>query len=234
MSIAGVKDASGEYLSTTTAEYPATLAKEIIDSVSYRVTRHANGPRPLPLGQPATPSLPVGPRLKMCDGAGNYSSADHSIPANHPMPTKIAHAWLRWAAKGDLDNKILTHVMRAAPEPPLSPLEVNQAIQILYDTIGHPPPSSLEVEGEQPYGLKLLATFGALTGDPPCLAAAHGAWGAYGYFRPDPKQPPLPPAPEHKESEALTQLDLCTGNWKAAEDHPQEVAALIEKEIEQG
>ena len=37
-SIAGVKDASGEYLSTTTAEYPATLAKEIIDSVSYRVS----------------------------------------------------------------------------------------------------------------------------------------------------------------------------------------------------
>ena len=44
-SIAGVKDASGEYLSTTTAEYPAPLAKEIIDSVSYRVTRHSNGPQ---------------------------------------------------------------------------------------------------------------------------------------------------------------------------------------------
>ena len=55
----------------------------------------------------------------MCDGAGNYSSADHSIPANHPMPTNIAHAWLRWAAKAGLDNKIMAHVTRAAPEPPL-------------------------------------------------------------------------------------------------------------------
>ena len=234
-SIAGVKDASGEYLSTTTAEYPAFLAKEIIDSVSYRVTRHTNNPRPLPLGQLAPPSLPVGPRLKMCDGAGNYSSADHSIPANHPMPTKIAHAWLRWAANGDLDNKIMAHVMRAAPEPRLSPLEVRQAIQILYETIGHPQPSTLEPEAEQPYRLKLLATFGALTGDPDLGLLQHMERGVpTGIFDPIPSSNQWPPASDHKESEALTQLDLCTGNWKAAEEHPQEVAALIAKEIEQG
>ena len=209
-SIAGVKDASGEYLSTTTAEYPATLTNEIIDSVSYRVTRHSNGPRPLPLGQPATPRPPVGPRLKMCDGAGNYSSADHSIPAKHPMPTKIAHAWLRWAAKGDLDNKIMAHVMRAAPEPPLSPLEVNQAIQILYETIGQPQPSSLDPEAEQPYRLKLLATFGALTGDPDLALLQHMERGVpTGIFDPIPSSHQWPPASEHKESEALTQLDLC-------------------------
>ena len=33
---------------------------------------------------------------------------------------------------------------------------------------------------------------------------------------------------------ALTQLDLCTGNWKAADEHPQEVSGLIAKETEQG
>ena len=91
-SIAGVKNASGEYLSTTTA---ASLAKEILDSVSFRVTKNTSSLSALPLGRSSTPSLPVGPRLKMCDGAGNYSSADHSIPANHPMPTKIAQAWFR-------------------------------------------------------------------------------------------------------------------------------------------
>ena len=234
-SIAGVKDASGEYLSTTTAEYPATLAKEIIDSVSYRVTRHSTSPRPLPLGQPAIPSLPVGPCLRMCDGAGHYSSADHSIPAKHLMPTKIAHAWLRWAAKGDLDTKIMAHVMRAAPEPPLSPQEVHQAIQVLYETIGQPQPSSLDPEAEQPYRLKLLATFGALTGDPDPALLQHMERGVpTGIFDPIPSSHQWPPASEHKESEALTQLDLCIGNWKAAEDHPQEVAALIQKEIEQG
>ena len=234
-SIAGVKDASGEYLSTTTAEYPASLAKEIIDSVSFRVTRHTPSPRPLPLGQRAPPCLPVGPRLKMCDGAGNYSSADHSIPANHPMPTKIAHAWLRWAAKAGLDNKIMAHVMRAAPEPPLSPLEVRQAIQILYETISHPQPSTLEPEAEQPYRLKILATFGALTGDPDLALLRHMERGVpAGIFEPIPSSNRWRPASDHKESEALTQLDLCTGNWKAADEHPQEVAALIAKEIEQG
>ena len=34
--------------------------------------------------------------------------------------------------------------------------------------------------------------------------------------------------------EASTPLDLCDGNWKAATDHPTEVAALIQKEIDNG
>ncbi len=125
--------------------------------------------------------------------------------------------------------------MRAAPEPPLSPLEVHQAIQVLYETIGQPQPASLDPEAEQPYRLKILATFGALTGEPDLALLQHMERGVpTGIFDPIPSSHQWPPASEHKESEALTQLDLCTGNWKAAEDHPQEVAALIQKEIEQG
>ena len=151
------------------------------------------------------------------------------------MPTKIAHAWLRWAAKAGLDNKIMAHVARAAPEPPLSPTEVQQAIEILYETIGQPPPLTLEPEAEQPYRLNILATFGGLTGDPDLALLRHMERGVpTGIFEPIPSSHQWPPASEHKESEALTQLDLCTGNWKAADEHPQEVAALIAKEAEQG
>ena len=67
----------------------------------------------------------------------------------------------------------MAHVMRAAPEPPLSPQEVHQAIQVFYETIGQPQPSSLDPEAEQPYRLKLLATFGALTGDPDLALLQH-------------------------------------------------------------
>ena len=140
--------------------YGRISSKEILDSVSFRVTRHRASPLPLPMEQSPTPSLPVGPRLKMCDGAGNYSSADDLLPAIHPMPTKIAQAWLRWAAQAGLDSKIMAHVARAAPEPPLSPKELQKAIEILYETIGHPPPSTLEPEAEQPYRLQILATLG--------------------------------------------------------------------------
>ena len=163
--------------------------------------------------------------VKMCDGAGNYSSADHSIPANHPSTTKIAHAWLRWAAKAGFDTKIMAHVAQAAPEPPLSPTEVWQAIAILYETTGHPQPSNLDPEAEQPYRLKILATLGGLTADPDLALLRHMERVPTRIFEPFLSSHQWPPASDHKESEALTQLDLCTGNWKAADEHPQEVSA---------
>ena len=46
-------------------------SKEIFDSVSFRVAKNTLSPLPLPFGRSSTPSLPAGPRLKMCDGAGN-------------------------------------------------------------------------------------------------------------------------------------------------------------------
>ena len=171
--------------------YGRISSRQILDSVSFRVTRHRASPLPLAMGQSSTPSFPVGPRLKMCDGAGNYSSADHSIPANHPMPTKIAQAWLRWATQAGLDNQIMAHVARAAPEPPLSPREVQKAIEILDErqsVIHHhlllsPRPNS-RID-------QILANLGGLTGDPDLAFLRHGARSAHGHLRPDPQQPPV-------------------------------------------
>ena len=43
-----------------------------------------------------------------------------------------------------------------------------------------------------------------------------------------------PRANDPSEQAEAIQLDMCEGNWKAAEEHPEEVRALIQKEIEQG
>ena len=102
----------------------------------------------------------------MRDGAGNFSTADHSIPAKRLVPTKIAHAWLRWAAKAGLDRKIMAHVAQAAPEPPLTPTQIQQAIEILYESTGHPQPYNLDPEAEQPYRLKILALLGGVDSRP--------------------------------------------------------------------
>ena len=124
---------------------------------------------------------------------------------------------------------------KASPEPPLSPSEVQQAIKILYETSGHQQPSKLDPEADQPYRLKILTILGSLTADPDLALLGHMERGVpTGFFEPIPSSHQWPPASDHKESEALTQLDLCTGNWKAADEHPQEVSALIAKEIEQG
>ena len=111
-SIAGVESSSGQYLSTLTAEYPASLAACLIKHCAFKVSTQ---PEVRNLRKPSLLSLhPV--RLRVCDGAGMHSTADHSIPQpNHPL-TIVARAWLHWLDAQKLIPKILAHVTH----PPLS------------------------------------------------------------------------------------------------------------------
>ena len=171
----------------------------------------------------------------MRDGAGNFSSADHSLPRTVEPHTSIAKAWLRWAAKSGLDKRMFAHVAQAKNEPPLTSTEVREAICILFETIQKPVPSTLEPESQQPYRLHILRLLGAVTDDPDMALLhfmEHGV--PTGVTSPIPTSHQWPPATEQSEMEASTPLDLCDGNWKAATDHPTEVEALIQKEIDNG
>ena len=165
-SIIGAKDSQGQYLSTITAEYPALLAEIIIKQMSFRVSHSTAQPSPLPLGKQSTFSLPQGPRLKMCDGAGNYSTADHSLPKPTKPHTDIASKWTSWARQMKLDTKIMAHIAQAKPEAPLTEQEVQQAIAILYDTLHVQAPENTDPEVGQPYRLKILSKLGIATQDP--------------------------------------------------------------------
>ena len=189
-SIAGVKNSKGEYLSTLTAEYPPLLAQQIIQSVSHRVSRISGECRPLPLQGTSSFRAPLGPRLKMCDGAGNFSSADHSLPRTVEPHNSIAKAWLRWAAKSGLDKRIFAHVAQAKNEPPLTSTEVREAIGLLFETIQQPLPSNLEPESQQPYRLHILRLLGAVTDDPD-MALLHFMEHGVPQGRPPPYRPAI-------------------------------------------
>ena len=134
-SIIGTKDSQGNYLSTITAEYPALLAEILIKQMSFRVSQSTAQPRPLPFSQKTSFALPHGPRLKMCDGAGNYSTADHSLPKPTRPHVDLAKQWTSWARREKLDTRIMAHIAQAKPEAPLTEQEVQQAIEILYTTL---------------------------------------------------------------------------------------------------
>ena len=216
-SIAGVKNSKREYLSTLTAEYPPLLAQQIIQSVSHRVSRISGECRPLPLQGTSSFRAPLGPRLKMCDGAENFSSADHSLPRTVEPHHSIAKAWLRWAAKSGLDKRIFAHVAQAKNEPPLTSAEVFEAIGLLFETIRQPLPSNLEPERQQPYRLQILRVL-----DPDMALLhfmEHGV--PIGATSPIPTSHQWPPATEQSDMEASTPLDLCDGNWKPPQNTPQ-------------
>ena len=102
----------------------------------------------------------------MCDGAGNYCSADHSVPARHQPLKPLAETWLRWATKNKLDKRIMAHIAKANPEPPLSTSEIQEALSLMYTQLMRPLPKNLDPEAEQPYRLQILRLLGTIAADP--------------------------------------------------------------------
>ena len=152
-SIAGVRSSSGQFLSTLTAEYPATLAASLVTHCAFKVRRD---PLVRELKKPCLRSLHPD-RLKVCDGAGMRSTADHSVPQpDHPLKI-VAHAWLQWATTKNLISKILAHVSSDTPEPPLS-------AQV--GAVNKPAPASLAPDSGQPYRLSLLHALATASNDP--------------------------------------------------------------------
>ena len=172
-SIIGTKDSQGNYLSTVTTENPALLAEILIKQMSFRVSKSTAQPRPLPFSPKTSFALPHGPRLKMCDGAGHYSTADHSVPKPTKPYLDLATQWTSWARQENLDKKIIAHIAQAKPEAPLTEQEVQQAIEILYHALQAPAPANTDPEVGQPYRLKILSKLGIATQDPDLALLAH-------------------------------------------------------------
>ena len=80
-SVAGVRNSSGQFLSTLTAEYPTSLAANVVKHCAFKVKRD---PMVRELRKPSIATMRA-TRLKVCDGAGMRSTADHSVPhTTHP------------------------------------------------------------------------------------------------------------------------------------------------------
>ena len=122
-SIAGVQRSSGQYLSTLTAECPASLKHCAFKVSTQPEVRRLSKPSPLSL-------RPV--RLRVCDGAGMHSTADRSIPQpDHPL-TVVAV------------KRTKTHPKNSGPRgsgnasPPLLEQQSEEAARIAFRAIAHP------------------------------------------------------------------------------------------------
>ena len=101
-SIAGKRNAEGVFISTLTAEYPSSLAQHIIRHMSYLVTRSGLGEIALPKLDESWSRPFHNPRHRPCDGAGLWSTADHTSPKQATQLRAVAEAWLAWAHQTDM------------------------------------------------------------------------------------------------------------------------------------
>ena len=104
-------------------------------------------------------------RPPICDGAGAPSSADHSLPSDSGI-SKASRAWLNWAQKSNLSQRVFAHISQSKPEHPLSQDEQSEALAILCSALNLDQASMDTVSPGQPFRLQLMSALAKLIHDP--------------------------------------------------------------------
>ena len=166
-SIRGTKDASGGFLSSSSAEYPPALAQALASVLSAKLT--SQGHRAIPLQEWASlqPSKPEElPRAPVCDGAGRHSSADCTIPVSNSPLQALSNNLSSWLQSTGLRASISAHIIQRRPECPLSEEHQRQALDIICTSLSLRDRQAMEfVEPGQPLRLNLLEALAAHVSD---------------------------------------------------------------------
>ncbi|CAE7754378.1 unnamed protein product [Symbiodinium sp. KB8] len=167
-------------------------------------------------------------RPPICDGAGAPSSADHSLPHASGI-SKASKAWMQWAQKSDLSNRVFAHISQSRPEHLLSQEEQSEALAILCSALNLDQASMATVSPGQPFRLQLMQALAELTDDPdqdlPSILAEGVHTGVFSEIKPSGLWPPAKLQPLSQSG-----LEVCQGNWRPAEEDPDTVAALLAEE----
>ena len=120
----------------------------------------------------------------------------------------------------------MAHTIKGETSPPLTPEE---AASIAVDELKTPHPATWEPEAGQPYQLSLLRTLGKATQDRDLALLAYLETGV-----PTDTITPFPssfqwPSQDTLDLSDLPPLELCWGNWKAAEEMPDVVKVRPEE-----
>ena len=126
----------------------------------------------------------------------------------------------------------MAHTIKGETSPPLTPEEAIEAASVALDELKTPHPATWEPEAGQPYRLSILRGLGKATQDRDLALLAHLETGV-----PTGAITPLPssfqwPSQDTVDLNDLPPLELCWGNWKAAEEMPEVVAELLQKELD--
>ena len=135
-SIVGKKTPDGQWLSTLTAECPASLADALLAAGGHLLTTSGQGEIPLPA--PAD-------RLRL----------DRARP-NHPLEA-ITSAWRAWAAAKGLISRVTETLSQPEPHAPLSPKEA-----LTFEALGEAKPYPLAPAPGQAFRLDLVESMSKL------------------------------------------------------------------------
>ena len=203
-SIRGTKDSKGGFLRSSSAEYPPALAQALASVFAPKLTS---------LGHKAPASSRVQPLSPLKD---------------------LSNALSSWLQSSGLRASIAAHIIQQKPDCPLSEAQESQALSIITQTLGLGEAASLlEVEPGQPLRLNLLQALATATGDKDtALIPMLKAGVTTGLHEPIPSSLQWPKKSQPYQD--FMPLEMCQGNWSAAETKPSIVRSLIDKEVASG
>ena len=133
-------------------------------------------------------------RLKLVDGAGMNSTADHTRP-KRPRAHPLAISWLQWFETAGITEQVMQRLSSATEKHPLTSEQQLQLACIAHEHIcpGMEQRLCLSIPDRQPYRLNLLHALAEHFNDSD--SALPSRRGAYWDFRRAPHQPPMAAAP---------------------------------------
>lgn len=236
-SIAGTKDASGVYLSKSTAQYPPLLACEFADIVIPLISgpghdlTFAEAINLLP-----TKTMRDHPQAFQ-DGGGLFSFPDWSYPrtAHGDIFGDLRHKMFKLILDNSYHKRLLCHFYMHSAEPPLSEQELSPFRHILEDWMTS---KNLQIDWtvreHQPMHLHMMQEFSRFMHDEDTALFSSLIDGVPTGFSDD-----IPGSncfsKKDDEIEMNRQpLSIHMDNWRSSADRPDLTAELIAKEIAEG
>ena len=235
-SLLGLRDASGQYVSRLSAEYPSGLATQIAQLVLPFLSR---GGRVIAIQQwrsllSPSPAWPL-PQTRVEDGGGLRSTAAWLEPQGADVFGPLRKEWSKRLFRDKLCLRLTAALQGPPTSCPLTDEELEPFLGDLTSFLGVRPDETeelLSVSPGQPLRLFLLEALLLRLGDSEasmCADLRQGVrLGVNHALEPSEHWPPRDWEP------VLPDLKLCEGSWLSASSHPEQVLSLLQEELAAG
>ena len=222
-------------------------AKAPWPSLMHRIASHCTSLLTLPVHidrmNKYLPAHFLPSRPAICDGAGLFSSADHSASnvSTKPKPLKgLASTFLTYLKSHGLISHITAQLQNADDKPPLSEEQGLVLSEIIRQTLApHADPGTFhEIAPGQPFRLNVLQCLASALQDKdsglPALLAEGVPTGAFEPLPSSGQWTPAQPELDFSQEFSPASLERCRGNWLAAESNQELLEQLVQDEIAKG
>ena len=231
--IGGVLDATGQFLSRQTAEYPVELANQFAQitlplfSATQQDIKWDERKRILPVKGLIDP-----PRSSQ-DGGGVHSLPDWSAPHHKPdVFSEVRRSWMKHIISNKWHLRLIAHLDQHINSPIFTPSEVQQFRESLEQLVtSHGLAADWAIPADQPLNLRFLQNLSILCGDPDNQLFDHLISGVpTGYHGDIPISHCFPTTTI--DDSPHDPLSVHLASWQSALDDPSVTSTLVQEEVD--